>query len=92
MTSPPDNFAIRDVTTRTAFLSWDEVFGAKSYKVRVVGSIDDLEVEDASVEATSYLVTSLQPGTEYQYTVRSVGRDDVTYSQDSDLIVMATCK
>nr|CAB3265300.1 receptor-type tyrosine-protein phosphatase eta-like [Phallusia mammillata] len=87
VTLAPGSFAISDVTTDSVFLSWDEVYGATSYKVRII-SEDGQRNEDTST--TSLLVTSLNPGTEYRISVRSVGMDDVTESVETEGITMAT--
>ena len=58
--------------------------GASFYSIYIYKVSDDNELQLSSVESsalTSYVVTSLQPGTEYRIHVKSVGDEEVESGQ-----------
>nr|XP_039268228.1 titin-like [Styela clava] len=72
--SGPTGVTLSNVRTNSITVKWNEVTGARNYKV-IVQEKGKVDVEEYDTLTNSHFLTELQPGTEYSVSVSSVGYD-----------------
>ena len=71
----PTNLQATDITHKSATLTWDEVAGARSYKVVINGT-------EYNTDSTSYITHSLNSKTDYTWTVQAIGNGTTFFNSD----------